>query len=226
MRKPSARNRPSRPSADSTVWSASSPSQAAAPIALPPAAVGWFARTRPPFCHSSPRANETTAPAVRDWRNGWSSPAASGIWSQRRRSSLTPSKELGTVCQIGSGTRRALADRTAYQARSRLTEHGPKNRPRAIAPAAAAPVRGAKELPGPGRDGPRLWRALLVPEGYAPFGEIVGRHLHVHPIADHHADAELAHTAFRLRNDDVLVLKLHAKHSVRQFLDHRPAEFQ
>src|ERR1700688_4602380 len=62
---------------------------------------------------------------------------------------------------------------------------------------------------------PRCER-LLEPVGDAPFGQVIGRHLHQNLVAGKHADAVLAHAAGRVGDDLVLVLELDAEGGVRK----------
>ena len=70
---------------------------------------------------------------------------------------------------------------------------------------------------GPAKRGP----ALLMAKCYSPAGEVIWRHFDVDPITDHNPDAKLAHLAFGLRDDLVLVLELHLEHRVGQLFHDR-----
>ena len=62
--------------------------------------------------------------------------------------------------------------------------------------------------------------------GDAALGQIVGRQLDQHLVADQHADAVLAHLAGGVAEDFVVVLQPHAEHGVGQKLHHLAAHFE
>ncbi len=57
-------------------------------------------------------------------------------------------------------------------------------------------------------------------EGNATLGKVVRRHLDIDAVADEHADAVFPHLARGMRDDDVIIFKLNAEHSIREQLDH------
>src|ERR1700741_3625813 len=65
-----------------------------------------------------------------------------------------------------------------------------------------------------------IWFPLLCPEGDAPLGEIVGRHLHRHLVAGQDADVVHAHLPRDEGVDRMTVLQFDPEGGVRQVLQH------
>src|SRR4051812_47621467 len=65
----------------------------------------------------------------------------------------------------------------------------------------------------------------LVAKADAAAGEVVGRHLDNHAVADAGSDAELAHLARGVRKNVVAVLEPDVEMSVRQHLAHHAVKF-
>src|SRR5437868_12253190 len=63
---------------------------------------------------------------------------------------------------------------------------------------------------------------LLVPVGDATPAEVVGRELHLDPVAGEDPDVVHPHLPGDVRQHFVAVLELHPEHGVREWLDDRP----
>ena len=61
--------------------------------------------------------------------------------------------------------------------------------------------------------------SLLVPEGYASFGEVVGRHLDADLVAGKDLDVVHAHLSGDVGRDFVAVLEFDAEHRIAESLD-------
>src|SRR5579884_409457 len=70
----------------------------------------------------------------------------------------------------------------------------------------------------------RLLRPLLVAVGDATTAEVVGRELHLHPVAGQDPDVVHPHLPGDVREHLVAVLQLDSEHRVRQRLDDRPLD--
>ena len=83
----------------------------------------------------------------------------------------------------------------------------------------------ASELLAPRRRGPAT-ALRLVPEIDPALGEIVGRHLHRHPVAGERADMVLTHLAAGIGEDLVVVIQPHPIVPVREHLGYDAFEFE
>ena len=63
---------------------------------------------------------------------------------------------------------------------------------------------------------------LAVPVGNAAFGEIVGRHFEFYFVSGENANVKLPHFPGDMRQNDVVVLELYAKHRVGEHLGDDP----
>ena len=66
--------------------------------------------------------------------------------------------------------------------------------------------------------------ASLIAIGDATTGEVVGRELHLDPVAGEDADVMHAHLPGDMGQNLVAIFEFDAEHCVRQRLDHRPLE--
>src|SRR4051794_39299352 len=74
--------------------------------------------------------------------------------------------------------------------------------------------RGLDEARTRGSGFSRGVRESLEAEGDPAFGQVIGCHLDIHPVAGQHADTVLAHLAAGVGKDGVLVVQFHAEHGI------------
>src|SRR5712692_9309715 len=85
-------------------------------------------------------------------------------------------------------------------------------------------LRNHPRAPGP-TPAPTPRRRSFEPVDDSPARQVVGRQLHLHPVARQDTDKVLTHLAGDMRQHLVLVLELHPEHGVGERLDHRGHHF-
>jgi len=66
---------------------------------------------------------------------------------------------------------------------------------------------------------------LLMAVGNAPFGEVVGRHLHSDAVTCQNSNAVTSEFAREVGQDRTILIQLNAKQSGGEFFNHGPGHF-
>jgi hypothetical protein len=66
---------------------------------------------------------------------------------------------------------------------------------------------------------------FVKPKDDAALGQVIGGHFDIHPVPNQHLDPVFAQLARAHRQNDMLILQLHAEHRIGQQFRHYPRKF-